>query len=171
MADCEICQKKKAKIEITRVINSKTDRIFVCEECAKVVGFICHDNPEEYSIAKLLSNIVSFKRPRDRKLKKQICKECGFSLSEILDTKTVGCPECYIQFDKQIESLFSGFPDHIRHKGRVPENLTFYKNYLYSLDKLKTRLGHAVEREDFESAQQIKKDIEILTESNWYNYE
>ena len=48
---CNICKQKEAKVHLTQIIEGKTKKIDLCEECSKSKGV---DDPTGFSLADLL---------------------------------------------------------------------------------------------------------------------
>ena len=51
----------------------------------------------------------------------KVCKNCGRKLSDFYSTGMLGCPVCYIAFEREITSSAIGLNKNFIHKGKSPK--------------------------------------------------
>lgn len=92
------------------------------------------------------------------------CPSCGITLEEFNYIGKFGCPQCYIHYKDEFDSLsvmLHGSKEGVKltHVGKRPKHHRHPDN----LVTLKLKLTRAIEHERFEEAEQIKLEIEKLT--------
>lgn len=88
---CPVCHKREATEEVVRYFGSFKSEGRVCSSC--VADAYSFDANEFYE--------VFFKNLQ------RTCRHCGRSLNEILNTMIVGCPYCYLEFEKELTPLIN----------------------------------------------------------------
>lgn len=96
---------------------------------------------------------------------KEECSNCKKKLDEILKGSKMGCEKCYESFEETTKEIIEHVQktENATHKGRIPSQwkMEKAKNTLPSefLSKLKFEMTIAVEKEEYEIANEIKKTI------------
>ena len=161
---CDMCNKKTASYHSRTNINGVVSEVHLCEDCLEKSNY----NPlsiftrDFYAFDDVLGNYIDTKRMYDTE-----CKVCGTKFATILNSSKVGCGECYKQFRKEILSatdlLNYGGEKHIgkgvNNTESKPTNTVDDK-----ISKLEAKLKEAVEKENYEEAAVIKKQIIALKE-------
>jgi protein arginine kinase activator len=96
------------------------------------------------------------------------CSHCRMRLSEFRATGMLGCPRCYEEFEKEIDSSLVEACGTAVHKGkRYTARLAMLQNS-GDLKRLRRELDEAVRREEFEIAAVIRDTIHTISvkESN-----
>jgi protein arginine kinase activator len=90
------------------------------------------------------------------------CPTCGQTYAEFSRTGRLGCSDCYLAFDKQLEPLFRRIHGSSSHSGKVPERTGGKAKLEQSIRQLSSQLEQAVEREDYEHAAKLRDQIRQL---------
>jgi len=91
------------------------------------------------------------------------CPHCGLSFMELLDSRRVGCANCYTAFGDKMESLLKTLQGNTKHTGNKPQvdsNTTkIIKGKLIYKINIKQELKKAIETENYEQAARIRDQI------------
>lgn len=132
---CDICQKRRAKIYYTEIMNGEKKEQHLCEECAATHTTFTIKNPitnQEFAIGNLLSGILSTyygngNTDKAENVKEQICEKCGMSSEEFMKKGKFGCSECYTSFRNIIQRKIKAIQGADQHTGKVPKRLSTIK--------------------------------------------
>ncbi len=154
---CDICKQNQAKVHLTQMIEGKTKKVDLCEECSKAKGV---DDPTGFSLADLLLGLGAAQEMEQVAAGVELkCPHCGFTQADFKKTGRLGCAECYGTFAEGLEGLLKTMHKGTKHVGKTPHAL---KQSLDLSDKLKVlqkRLDKAIAEEDFEAAVHLRDDI------------
>ena len=179
---CQSCNKNEATIYYKKTQNNKTSEYHLCGECAKKLeqnGEIDFGpNPFGEGLTHnyfdtLFNTDLAFPffspSPAVKRSQGRRCSGCGMSYSQIMSAGTVGCPECYRSFEKELS--FSVARLHgkegdldICHSGRVPHRLKSSYAKKNTLQELERKLKEAIEAQEFEKAAQYRDEIRNMKE-------
>jgi protein arginine kinase activator len=165
---CQECQQRPATVHYTKVVNGQKTEYHLCEQCAREKGEfdLSFGFDPGFSIHNLLAGLLdmegqqkpsSWARPADVK-----CPTCGLSYSEFSRTGRLGCSDCYLAFDKQLEPLLRRIHGSSTHNGKIPERSGGLAKVEAEIRQLSTELQQAVEREDYERAAELRDQIKQL---------
>ena len=87
------------------------------------------------------------------------CRVCGSAWSQIKESRTVGCPDCWAQFSKDIRKEFLCGSYGQKHVGKIPEHTSDGKPSRAFLEK---ELKDAVARQNYRKAARIRKQLDEL---------
>lgn len=153
---CDECGKNEATFHSIKKINGLTTERHLCAECNKKYGY---QVMKMSNIGDLFSNFTSmFGNRRDE----IICPKCGTTSDDFLETGFVGCPDCYKHFSTIILPAIQKMQNAVRHVGKVPGGVNTKVRASSEIDRLKTELQKAVEREDYEQARVISDKLQSL---------
>jgi protein arginine kinase activator len=150
---CDICKKNVATVHLTQMDQGKTKKVDLCESCSKEKGV---DDPTSFSLADLLlglgaSQEIASGEPR--------CPVCGFTQADFKKAGRLGCAECYTSFAEGLEGLLKSMHKGTKHIGKVPHLMKESQDLSDRLKGLQKKLDKAVSDEDFESAVQLRDEI------------
>ena len=100
-------------------------------------------------------------------MKSSYCPQCGLSVTEFNKTGRLGCGECYVAFAGELSELLLRIHGREHHIGKVPAMNPIQLETRKELLNLRRQLKRAIEREEFESAAEIRdriNEIEQMTE-------
>ena len=181
---CELCKRNNAETVLHRKDeNGEDEELYVCKKClaaasgsenstSEGVGvklkptIITSDGepPPEFiqnfldAAVGLIEGVVkSEKLPKEPK-----CRVCGSTWANIKETRSLGCPDCWSQFAKDIhkEFLFGSYgPKHI---GKIPQHTPDGKPSRAFLEK---ELKDAVAKQNYRKAAKIRKLLDAMEDT------
>ena len=148
---CEECKKKSATVYINQIFGNKTRSRAICEDCAEKTNF--DSAADKSSLASNANEAASLR-----------CPICHTALSAFENSKnlTLGCPECYSHFEKEISRSLRFRRGQLVYCGRVPLRLRQEAKKAEYLTKLRSEMADAVAGEDFERALTIREMIKCV---------
>ena len=102
----------------------------------------------------LIEGVAKSESPKERKW-----PVCGRAWEKIKETHSVGCPDCWAQFGKEIREEFLGGSYGPKHLGKIPEKAPDGKPSRAFLEK---ELREAVARQNYRKAAQLRKKLDEL---------
>ncbi|HUI92380.1 MAG TPA: UvrB/UvrC motif-containing protein [Chitinivibrionales bacterium] len=163
MTLCDYCHSAPATVHITQIAHHKTIVSHLCETCAREQGVVV-----EVGRDGIVPEVQVQADAQAGPAEKEKDRECGFchlTLSEFKAQGRLGCPQCYKEFDREIEALLvkvHGSAVH-RGKGHVAAGDAGTAG---DLTRLQRELSEAVAREEFELAAQLRDGIDRLKEDS-----
>ena len=158
---CQSCHKNPAQLHFTNVQDNRMTEVHLCRPCAEERGLVSIPTPPKFSIADLLATMVDkMSTTEEEKIGPVQCPTCGMHYSAFKETGRLGCADCYAAFSSKLRPLLRRIHGSTRHVGKAPArhdetNLSPAR----ALQRLHDELQRAVEREDFESAAEIRDRI------------
>ena len=178
---CEICKQNDAEGVLHRKDeNGEDEELYVCKKCLAAANgsaapdadgatiklkptIITPDGepPPEFiqnfldAAVGLIEGVVKAEKiPEEPK-----CRVCGSTWSQIKDSRTVGCPDCWSQFAKEIRKEFLCGSYGPKHIGKIPERNSDGKPSRAFLEK---ELKDAVSKQNYRKAARIRKQLDEL---------
>lgn len=155
---CERCGKENAVVTVT--INGQTQHL--CSKCySELYGSQLAMNISNPMAA--LMNLLSgqsFEMPYSQSAQ---CPSCGMSYRQFMQKGKFGCAHCYTAFGDYLEPLFRKIHFSAEHRGKIPEGSPkVSKDDRLSI--LNAQKQEAVEREDYERAAVLQREINAIME-------
>ncbi|MGI6346413.1 MAG: UvrB/UvrC motif-containing protein [Limisphaerales bacterium] len=124
---CQMCNKAEATVHLTQVVGGKSKKLDLCANCAEQCGV---DDPAGFSMIEILKKFSGVfgqeEEPPPRITEKSSsirCPVCGYSEQDMSKTGRVGCPSCYITFERELEKALKSMHRGTRHVGKQPEHI------------------------------------------------
>ncbi len=173
---CEICHKNPATIHIQEIVQGNKKSLHICSECAA-------DKVEKdpilqgFNLADMLYNLsdeleMPFHNEKDDGKEGEcqpslICSECGWDTAKFRKTGRLGCAQCYMIFRELLVPGLNTMHRGSLHVGKQPGNHGTSESSRVTLQvmSLQQQLDEYVQREDYESAAQIRDQITELKQS------
>lgn len=174
MKKCHICG-KRASIYLTQIINGQAKDLALCETCARNKGLF---DPQALAFAEQFFP-EAFRQKVDKIVKELIgqsetaqektlprrnstdllthCPSCGFSLDEFRQIGRLGCPDCYSVFADELNT-------DAEPGSETPTTEKATDSPAVRRSKLERQLQEAVEKEDYETAAQIRDRLKSMNE-------
>ncbi len=153
---CDKCNKNPATYFSTVNINGVVTSTHLCGECANAnTTFNFNSFFGDNKINNFNDNCNALK-----------CNNCGYLLTDYVDTGLLGCAKCYKYFKEYLNQNLINFQYDTVHVGKNPINNNINTNTESKLNLLKLQLKQAVSVEDYELASELKKQILDLEEGN-----
>jgi len=165
---CERCKKNEATYHITKIIDNNKQELNLCEKCAKDSGEFSFIGKLDINSPLTFQNIISgimeyINQPSEIEKTYEIkCNNCGTSYSEFKKKGYLGCSECYINFESNINPVIKRVQGNIKHIGKIPKRQgkdIINKN---EVNNLKNMLQTAIENEEYEKAAEIRDKIKKI---------
>ncbi len=159
---CEICRESIATVHLTEIVNNTKKEIHLCEGCAQEKGVAIHSHVKNLSIPEFFGQLVESRDGASESAAPR-CSGCGITYQSFRNSGKLGCPECYVAFQVEMEHLFEKIhAGAIRHRGKVPSRLDRSLRRKQELEELRTELMSAVEHEEYEHAAELRDRIHDL---------
>ena len=160
---CQNCNQAPATVHITDIVpphGEKRER-HLCESCAEAEGITLKQHEP---INAILAKFVQQKAGSGlQEVANLTCPRCGMSFREFRAQGQLGCPHDYEVFAEYlaplVERAHGGATEHV---GKVPQRLGPSLGRRAELLRLRRELTEAVEREDYETAAQLRDRISAL---------
>ena len=159
---CEKCQSQEATVHYTEIIENKSIKVNLCEECAQEKGL---DVDAEFSIGDFLGGLTGEKKKKGVS-QKIACSQCGMTLAKFKKIGRFGCPGCYQSFDSVLEMLMNSIHKKVKHIGKKTRKTRKKITVEEKIVHLKEKLDEAVKKEKFEEAARLRDEIKELKSKN-----
>lgn len=140
---CDICNKKKAKIYYTEIINGEKREQHLCEDCAASYGGFPGVDKKFAGLTQglILSGILGnyAKGLKEQKEKENVCPNCGMTEHEFLAKARFGCASCYETFASVLGNNLRVMQGADMHFGKRPvdaEGASNYKKFAHITEEL-----------------------------------
>ena len=118
MKKCDFCDKSAVVHEVT-VKNGIQKEVHLCQAHAAEAGI---DMPDHQPITQLLTKVTISQASKQAPAQRRVCPECNLSFAEFRKTGTLGCPECYASFEKNLSPLIERAQNGAtNHTGKAPK--------------------------------------------------
>lgn len=159
---CQKCHKKRATIRYAEVVDGHVTDQFWCADCmaqqkSAGEGFELAEvppaRPNKASIQKVVSKVVRAQRA---------CPVCDTRLQSILDTRLLGCADCYEHFADELPALLIRIHDAQTHRGKVAHVSDARTQLRSELQGKRTLLRSMLKAENYEEAAMLRDEIQGL---------
>jgi len=170
---CERCKHNDATIHLSEIVKDVKSEIHLCEHCSRDVGLNTRGSNFSLSLPEMLTflNVDELSDHGD----KNICARCGCTLLEYKREGKLGCPDCYICLEDEIEAVVADYYAEKNYRGKKPfyNDLTAETLRLnnvkikdkINIDELLAQLEHAVSEEKYEEAAVLRDKIRDFNRS------
>ena len=155
MTTCDVCGKESVYHD-TKIFNGVTTTVNLCEEHAREAGIDI--GPHGISVS-LSPDMLGFG------LSPTVlsCPDCGMTLANYKEKSLLGCPECYVTFEKQLMPVIASLQEkHTQHVGRSPLRANAAIDRHIAIRRLLADLERAVTQEAYEDAAEIRDTLREL---------
>lgn len=164
---CEECRKHNAVVFLKVAVNNKVSELHLCPACAAKKGMGFGPETGAFNISDIVGNMSGYFKdflPQERKTLR--CRGCGLKYSEFKESGRLGCPECYVSFEPQLNELMTRIHGSAQHQGRAyaggPALKLSKAETARRLEELRAALKQAVAKEDFEGAARLRDALKGL---------
>lgn len=158
---CQECGKRPATVHLTKIHNNQSSEVHLCETCALEKGEInLGGEPHEalqHFLAGLLSMGAAFEGDPG-----PVCSSCGLTYREFARSGRLGCPECYSEFQVQLQPLIRRLQGQLSHNGKIPARRGSLFRRQREVRELRNELKERIAREEFERAAEIRDLLRSL---------
>lgn len=162
---CMVCKQKEAKIHLTQIVEGKTKKVDLCDDCAKAKGV---DDPAGFSLADLLLGLGAANELAQTVAEsgEARCPRCGLSQGDFKKTGRLGCDQCYDTFREGLGSLLKNMHKGTKHRGKTPGGSRTQTVTEDRVGALQHELVLAIQAENYEQAARLRDEIKALKASN-----
>lgn len=172
---CDICNKKKATVHLTEIVDEQMSEMHLCEECARNKSA---QMEQQFGLGDLLAGLSADvgKGPLKADDKTALkCTGCGLNYEDFRKFGRLGCGLCYVSFKEHLSGLLRKIHGSNRHLGKTPVGATAImdtaaaqaQNILEpvpliaseNIVDLKKQLNAAIADENFEKAAKLRDKI------------
>jgi len=161
---CQECGKRQATLHFTKFVNGEKAELHICESCAREKGESLPGTGGGFSIHNLLSGLLDFESPPNPAARPSAvkCETCGMTYAQFSKIGRFGCSDCYKRFSEKLDPLLKRVHGNTVHVGKVPKRAGGHLKTKREIDRLKKEMMGRIEREDFETAAQLRDRIREL---------
>jgi protein arginine kinase activator len=164
-------------LTITDIENGNAKSVKICSMCAG--DYLKKESDEKekstedkaahaQSVYNFLQDLLELKPKTEMEDKKGPCPGCQATINDIAEDKKLGCPQCYSWFGNEIKGVLRTTQAGLKHVGKVPEKFKAKMRKEKSkalLFDLEGDLRVAIQKEDYESAAELRDMIETIKEN------
>ena len=162
MKKCRRCS-KPATLHITEIREGKAVALHLCETCARDYLESSDHETTSTSGADVPSKLEELANEgSEEALAGLVCPHCGITFAEFRESGRFGCPGDYTEFMAQILPLLENIHEGTTHIGKRPRHQSSPTSDFSRLIQMRKELQEAIEREDYESAAQLRDTIASL---------
>ena len=163
MSRCQVCHERDAVVHLTEVVNDTVTTSHLCSRCAAERGIALEPGGAIIPVGGLLAEVVPAVRPDAAGSSR--CPACDATLAEIRASGRVGCPTCWVAFERQLTELVRRYHGATQHVGLSPiEGDPQERRRSAELQRLRAELRRAVDAEEFEQAAGLRDQLRALEE-------
>ncbi len=162
MKKCRQCA-KPATVHITEILDGQVQEIHLCESCAHDYLQPADENDSVDNAETVALKLKEVANEEDLlELDHIVCPNCGITFREFRSQGRLGCPHDYVVFQQELTSLLENIHGELQHCGKFPKQAPDSSQRQYELIKLRNQLRQAVEQENYETAAQLRDEIQTL---------
>jgi len=159
---CQKCGQAPAKYHFKKWENNVETELSLCESCAEEKGFSPAAG-KKTGLAETLGEMLGgLEGVGEGAVGNVQCRVCGLLYSTFRQTGRLGCPQCYIAFEKQLRPLLRRVHGAVRHTGKGPAADDAHASRRQELRRLQDDIERAVIQEEFERAATLRDQIRSL---------
>ncbi len=162
---CQNCGKNEATTHIKQIINGDMAESHLCSDCASHLGYKDVFSGFGLNLSEFFGGLLGDMAPSIAGGKTLRCAKCGFSFNDIAREGKVGCAECYRTFYDKLLPSIQRIHGKIKHSGKAstgaPEAVKI-ESTEEKIEKLKSAMNEAVQKQEFEEAAKIRDEIKAL---------
>lgn len=165
---CQKCNKHMATIHLTEIVEGKRNEMHLCQDCAQDEGVAIKN---QVPLNELLSSLLAAGSMDDQPGldtgsdldASQECDLCGMSWDKFKKSSLLGCPNDYEVFSSQLDGIISGSHEGNKvHVGKTPSKADESTKRQVEFMSLKKQLEQALRKEDYETAAQLRDQIQEM---------
>ncbi|HHT28070.1 MAG TPA: hypothetical protein GXZ82_12595 [Firmicutes bacterium] len=161
---CDECRERQATVMVTQIINGKKTEAHLCQECAKKhsgLGFITEPSFTFNNILAGLFEPEGLQAAGIQVRPKVRCDNCGLTFADFRRLGTLGCSQCYTQFEALLEPLLKRIHGNTQHTGKPPTS-GGTAHLRRELEEARRQLRDAISIEAYEKAAELRDRIREL---------
>ena len=162
-----MCGRENAVLYIQEIINNKCNQIYICKSCEASSNIMEKFLEVEFdNINNNIEGISCNKFIHNKKKKKEntnkVCKSCGYSLDDFLNTNRLSCSKCYEYFKYEINKKIKKIHKKTKHIGNIANKYLSYSNIEHNISKYEEEITNLVKMEKYEQAAILRDKLNTL---------
>ncbi len=160
---CQACKEHTATIHLTELADGQRCETHLCQQCAESQGLTIKS---QIPLNELLNTLLSAgpEAASDSSASPQSdhpCPGCGMTLKRFSKESLLGCPHDYEEFENELTPLIEQTQNgKTQHVGKIPTRVPAQHHKDIELKNLQRQLAAAIKNEDYETAAQLRDQIE-----------
>jgi protein arginine kinase activator len=164
---CQNCEKRKATVHLTKIINGKKTEVYLCENCAAEKSDLDFPFEGKFPLQQFFSSIIGMLPPGEELLHSLPggglqCPDCGLTYDQFGQIGRFGCAECYKSYGENLIPLLRRLHGNQRHIGKIPARVGHFLKQKKEIENLRIELQKKIEEEAFEEAAHLRDEIRRL---------
>ncbi len=162
---CENCQKNKAVVHLTDIVNNTKKEYRLCKECAGIHGVSIQaqlKKHKQFTLPDFYSDPDTLTGADGGDTADKVCTQCGMSYSLFRKEGKFGCSHDYQCFRSDLDELLEKIHASSQHLGRSPGRFREQVSRQAQLTQLREDLSKAVSDEQYEKAAAIRDQMQNL---------
>jgi len=112
---CDICKKNPAMRKVINITKEKKEVQYICDDC--------YHKRQQNATLTIIKGIASNLSPaKSEAPMEHVCRACGTTASNFMQTGIVGCDNCYVDLAPEILQMIRATQGQINHLGKSPYN-------------------------------------------------
>jgi protein arginine kinase activator len=167
---CEGCHERDAVVRLTQVAGDDVTTVHLCSKCAAERGIETAADVAQTPLGAFLAAMDKGGAPMAAAAATgDACAECGATLQDFRASGRLGCPACWIAFERPLRDLLRRLHGATRHTGEgygrgAVSELTIPERHDRSRTELREQLQLAIDAEQFERAAELRDQLRVLGE-------
>lgn len=163
---CDECKQAPATVHITQVVNDMKRESHLCDDCAEKATEDVGMGWPGISFHKLLGGLLAPEgvaglasaAPKTGGR----CPNCSLTFADFRRLGHLGCSECHVAFEQQLEPVLRRIHGGTVHAGKIPAKAAGPLKTRRELDRLRQELNEAIGKEEYERAAALRDRIRVL---------
>ncbi|MDR1531929.1 MAG: UvrB/UvrC motif-containing protein [Clostridiales bacterium] len=163
---CEKCQQQQATVHMQQLMNGEKTEMHLCASCAEEMEMpiLSFDN----FFQSFLESMFTGHKPQmaESPPAQAQCASCGLTYSDFRNTVRIGCADCYNAFRSELGKVIKNMQGSNQHQGKFPKRFGARLAAKRQLERLRSQLTQAIEKEEYEEAARLRDQIRGLKEGD-----
>jgi protein arginine kinase activator len=160
---CTLCGRNQATIEFEGLIDGKSVKFSLCDECVKSIDIESALNRPHFSVDDLLSALsASMGKGNGSATGADVCSGCGLTIEEFSRDQRPRCPQCLKAFSSRLRPILRKANASNREAALRGAAAALQEDKARELNALNDELRKAVKLEEYERAAVLRDRIKAL---------
>lgn len=162
---CESCGERPATIQYIEVVGGEKRARSMCEGCVAKEPLI-DPGVIQKAASHLVEQVLQSVKPTESETaateRPDPCPGCDQSWSDFKDQSRLGCPACYLHFEREVLTVLERLHGASKHSGRAPGRAIARAERREKQSQIRSELDAAVRDEDYERAARLRDALRLL---------